>query len=79
MGVFVPRQNRILEALKRDVTPLGMQMYTHSPDLIEIVGYAGFDFVMIDMEHSRVNPETMVVAERILVRARAVAVVQGCN
>ena len=35
-------------------------MFTYSPELIEIVGYAGFDFVMIDMEHSRVNIETMV-------------------
>ncbi len=60
MGAFIPKQNRILEALKQGITPLGMQMYTHDPDLIEIVGYAGFDFVMIDMEHSRVNPETMV-------------------
>ena len=42
----------MLEALKRNETPLGMQMYSHDPDLIEIVGYAGFDFVMIDMEHS---------------------------
>ena len=41
-----------------------MQMYSHDPDLIEIVGYAGFDFVMIDMEHSRVNPETMVMLIR---------------
>ncbi|MBI5441400.1 MAG: hypothetical protein HY900_09345 [Deltaproteobacteria bacterium] len=60
MGAFLPRQNRILTALRNGATPLGMQMYTRSPDLIEIVGYSGFDFVMIDMEHSRVNPETMV-------------------
>ncbi len=46
--------------LERGETPLGMQMYTHDPDLIEIVGYTGFDFVMIDMEHNRTNPETMV-------------------
>ena len=37
-----------------------MQMYTHDPDLVEIVGYTGFDFVMLDMEHNRTNPETMV-------------------
>ena len=57
---FTPRQNRILAALKRGDVPLGMQMYTGAPDLIEIVGYAGFDFVIIDMEHSRVNIETVV-------------------
>jgi 2-keto-3-deoxy-L-rhamnonate aldolase RhmA len=60
MGTFIPKRNRVLEALKEGITPLGMQMYTHSLDLIEIVGYSGFDFVMIDLEHSRVNPETMV-------------------
>ena len=57
---FRPKQNRILAALARGETPLGMQMYTYSPEMIEIVGYTGFDFVMIDMEHSRVNAETMV-------------------
>ncbi|MBN2062391.1 MAG: hypothetical protein JW882_18460 [Deltaproteobacteria bacterium] len=60
MKSFIPKKNRVLEGLKKGKVPLGMQMYTHDPDLIEIVGYAGFDFVMIDMEHCRVNPETMV-------------------
>jgi 2-keto-3-deoxy-L-rhamnonate aldolase RhmA len=64
MGTFIYKPNKVLEALKKNVTPLGMQMYSHDPDLIEIVGYAGFDFVMIDMEHSRVNPETMVMLIR---------------
>jgi 2-keto-3-deoxy-L-rhamnonate aldolase RhmA len=54
------RPNRVLAVLSKGETPLGMQMFTHSPELIEIVGYAGFDFVMIDMEHSRVNIETLV-------------------
>ena len=54
------RPNKVLEALAKGEIPLGMQMYTHDPDLIEIVGYTGFDYVMIDMEHNRCNPETMV-------------------
>ena len=54
------KPNRVLEALAKGETPLGMQMYTHDPDLVEIVGYTGFDFVMLDMEHNRTNPETMV-------------------
>ena len=54
------RPNKVLEALAKGDTPLGMQMYTHDPDLVEIVGYTGFDFVMLDMEHNRTNPETMV-------------------
>jgi 2-keto-3-deoxy-L-rhamnonate aldolase RhmA len=54
------RPNKILAALERGETALGMQMYTHDPDLVEIVGFAGFDYVMLDMEHNRTNPETMV-------------------
>jgi 2-keto-3-deoxy-L-rhamnonate aldolase RhmA len=50
----------VLELLAKGETPLGMQMYTHDPDLVEIVGYTGFDFVMLDMEHNRTDPETMV-------------------
>ena len=53
------KQNRILEALKKGQVPLGMQVYTGNPSIIEILAYAGFDFYMLDMEHSRVNVETM--------------------
>ncbi len=62
MPTFKPfhRPNKVLAALEKGETPLGMQMYTHDADLVEIVGYAGFDFVMLDMEHNRTNPETMV-------------------
>lgn len=58
--LFKPKHNRVLAALEKGETPLGMQIFTHSPEMIEVVGYTGFDFVMIDMEHSRVNAETMV-------------------
>jgi len=56
---FKPRPNRILVELEKGNVPLGMQIYTGDPSLIEILGHAGFDFFMLDMEHSRVNVETM--------------------
>jgi 2-keto-3-deoxy-L-rhamnonate aldolase RhmA len=56
---FRPKQNRILTTLGRGEVPLGMQVYTGNPSIIEILAYTGFDFYMLDMEHSRVNPETM--------------------
>ena len=56
---FRPRQNRILAALGKGEIPLGMQVYTGNPSIIEILAYTGFDFYMLDMEHSRVNVETM--------------------
>jgi 2-keto-3-deoxy-L-rhamnonate aldolase RhmA len=72
---FENRRNRVLVRLEKGETPLGMQMFTKHPDLIEIVGYAGFDFVMIDMEHSRVNPETMVNCIRAAVESGAQGVI----
>ena len=56
---FRPKENRILTALSKGDIPLGMQVYTGNPSIIEILAYTGFDFYMLDMEHSRVNPETM--------------------
>lgn len=57
---FALRRNPMLAALERGETPVGTQMYSRSADLIEIAGYSGFDYVVIDMEHSRVDPQTLV-------------------
>jgi 2-keto-3-deoxy-L-rhamnonate aldolase RhmA len=56
---FRPKQNRILEALKKGEIPLGMEVNTGNPSIIEILAYTGFDFYMLDMEHARLNRETM--------------------
>jgi 2-keto-3-deoxy-L-rhamnonate aldolase RhmA len=56
---FRPKPNRILEALKKGDIPLGMEINTGDTSLIEILAYTGFDFLMLDMEHSRLNIETM--------------------
>ncbi|MFC2070330.1 HpcH/HpaI aldolase/citrate lyase family protein [Chloroflexota bacterium] len=56
---FRPKENRILAALEKGEVPLGMQVYTGNPSMIEILAYTGFDYYMLDMEHSRVNVETM--------------------
>jgi 2-keto-3-deoxy-L-rhamnonate aldolase RhmA len=45
-------QNRILSMLARNQIPLGMQCFTGDPALIEVLGISGFDFVMLDGEHS---------------------------
>ena len=56
---FKPKQNRILRALEKGEVPLGMQVYTGHPSLIEILAHTGFDFYMLDEEHSRINDETV--------------------
>jgi 2-keto-3-deoxy-L-rhamnonate aldolase RhmA len=36
-----------------------MEINTGNPSIIEILAYTGFDFCMLDMEHTRLNRETM--------------------
>lgn len=44
--------NRLLAMIDRKEIPLGMQCFTGHPALIEVLGLTGFDFVMLDTEHS---------------------------
>jgi 2-keto-3-deoxy-L-rhamnonate aldolase RhmA len=57
--------NKVLEKFRKRKIPYGMGMYSQSPELYELVGWAGFDFVVIDMEHCRVNPERLTELIRI--------------
>jgi 2-keto-3-deoxy-L-rhamnonate aldolase RhmA len=52
-------KNRILHMLEQNQIPLGMQCFTGDPMLIEIMGLTGFDWVMLDSEHSGNNPRAM--------------------
>ena len=62
---FYPVKNKILENLKNGKVSIGMELYTGSASLVEILGYTGFDFYMLDMEHAPVSIENM----RHLIRA----------
>lgn len=56
---FYPRPNKMLEAIKAGRVPLGVELYISNPSMIELLAYADIDFYMLDMEHTRVNVETM--------------------
>jgi 4-hydroxy-2-oxoheptanedioate aldolase len=43
--------NILKEKINRDETVLGLFVNINSPMLIEIIGYAGLDFIVIDNEH----------------------------
>ncbi len=58
-------KNRILQMLEQKQIPLGMQCFRGDPILIEIMGLTGFDWVMLDSEHSGNNPR----AKESLIRA----------
>jgi 2-keto-3-deoxy-L-rhamnonate aldolase RhmA len=54
-GKALFKPNRLLGMLGRGEIPLGMQCFTGDPALLEVLGLTGFDFVMLDCEHSANN------------------------
>lgn len=51
--------NQLKRALAEGKTVFGLLNSIPSPLLVEMIGYAGYDFVILDMEHVCVNPETL--------------------
>lgn len=51
-------QPDIKASLKQGKLLLGLFLRLPSPDLVEIFGEAGFDFIIIDQEHGYISPET---------------------
>lgn len=45
-------KNRLKEMIRSGQIPLGMEYVSGSLRILEIIGWAGFDFVQLDMEHS---------------------------
>src|SRR5258708_21287349 len=51
--------NRLLAMIKQSQIPLGMQCFTGDRAMIEVLELTGFDFVMLDTEHSPANPRAI--------------------
>ena len=51
--------NKLKQALAQGKTVFGLLNSIPSPLLVEMIGYAGYDFVILDLEHVCVNPETL--------------------
>lgn len=49
------QKNRLLALVDKHHVPLGIQMFTGSTAIIEVLGATGYDFLMIDLEHSPEN------------------------
>lgn len=54
------RTNHILEAIENGRNSLGVNIQTYSPELVEMVGLAGYDHVMIDWEHGSFGTDAVV-------------------
>ena len=63
------RTNKILHALRNGKTSLGINVQTNSPEILEMVGRAGYDHVMIDWEHGSFGTDAVVS----MIRAAQVA------
>lgn len=49
--------NPVKEKLRRGEVVLGAFIPMPSPDIVEIVALAGFDFALLDAEHGRISPD----------------------
>ena len=57
------KENRIKTLLSKGLSIFGTTVQTASPEAVEMVGHAGFDYVMIDMEHGAISPDGSRVAD----------------
>ena len=53
------QSNKLKRALADGKSVFGLFNSIPSPLVVEMIGYAGYDFVILDMEHVCVNPETL--------------------
>ncbi|MGE8080818.1 HpcH/HpaI aldolase family protein [Peribacillus loiseleuriae] len=53
------RKNMLKEKIKRNQPVFGMFVSIPHPIMVELIGYAEFDFVIIDYEHASTNMETI--------------------
>jgi 2-keto-3-deoxy-L-rhamnonate aldolase RhmA len=72
----VRKKNRLMEMVERRYVPLGIQCFTGHPALIEVLGRTGFDWVMIDTEHSSNNPRALEDTIRVIENCGMVSVVR---
>ena len=54
------RENPLKQRLKNGENCIGTMVRAHDPAVVEVLGYAGFDFVVIDTEHMTMNDESLV-------------------
>jgi len=51
--------NALKAALREGRTAFGLLNTLPLPLMVEMVGYAGYDFVIVDLEHASPNPQTL--------------------
>ena len=49
-------QNRMKDKIARGEAAFGVSLMFPSPQLVEMIGHAGFDWVLLDCEHGSIGP-----------------------
>lgn len=62
------KKNRLREAMQAGRNVIGLFVSTPDPSIVEVLGYAGFDFAIMDMEH---GPNDTVIVENLMRAADA--------
>jgi 4-hydroxy-2-oxoheptanedioate aldolase len=65
------KKNRMKSKLLAGQAALGCSIMVPSPQMVEMVGHAGFDWVLIDLEHGTIDLET---AELMIMAAEAAGI-----
>ncbi|KAB7706222.1 siderophore biosynthesis protein SbnG [Bacillus aerolatus] len=52
-------KNKVKMMIQNNETVFGLFCSIPNPLIIEMIGHAGYDFVIIDTEHAAINPETV--------------------
>jgi 4-hydroxy-2-oxoheptanedioate aldolase len=52
MAIHGLQKNKLKEKIRKNEAVFGSFCFTGDPGIVEIMGHAGFDFVLIDMEHA---------------------------
>jgi 4-hydroxy-2-oxoheptanedioate aldolase len=68
--------NLVKERLEKHLPAMGVALPFAAPQLVELVGYAGFHWVLIDCEHGPMNLETVETMIRAAERAGITPVVR---
>ena len=53
------KPNRIKDKIARGLPALGCSLMFPSPQIVEMLGYVGFDFVLLDCEHGSIGPSDL--------------------
>jgi 4-hydroxy-2-oxoheptanedioate aldolase len=71
--------NLIKERLNKHLPAIGVALPFAAPQLVELIGYAGFHWVLIDCEHGPMNLETVEVMIRAAEWAGITPVIRPCR